>query len=201
MAQKKNEQRPKEGASVDDLGESKKVLAVDDDAVECELIGNLLEHKGYDVTACTDSHQAIDMIAAGEFDCILLDLHMNGLDGTELLPIIKHKFPELPVIIVSGFVDASNQRYYNSLGAFEVLGKPFSREHLLDALKRAVGVTETIPLVLDNLSLLDARDRVYRKLIVTALRRANWNQIKAAKLLGISRHCLMRWLKKLQITY
>lgn len=59
--------------------------------------------------------------------------------------------------------------------------------------------TEAIPITLTNVSLAQARDRVYRKLIVTALRRANWNQTKAAELLGISRYSLIRWLRKLQI--
>ncbi|MBI1992732.1 MAG: hypothetical protein HYS71_05840, partial [Candidatus Omnitrophica bacterium] len=39
------------------------------------------------------------------------------------------------------------------------------------------------------------------KLIIAALQRANWNQLKAAKLLGISRYSLMRWLRKLQIKF
>ena len=52
-----------------------------------------------------------------------------------------------------------------------------------------------------SLSLAEAKDQVYRKLIITALRKANWNQIKAAQLLGVSRYCLIRWLRKLQISY
>lgn len=177
------------------------VLAVDDDPTECELLRDVLSKQQYDLISCTESRKAMEILDEGQYDCVLLDLHMHGMDGTELLPIIKHKFADLPVIIVSGFVDSSNHRYYTSLGAFEVLAKPFSRDQLLDALRRAVGSTETIPLMLDSLSLSEARDRVYRKLIVTALRRADWNQVRAAKLLGVSRHCLMRWLKKLQIHY
>ena len=41
----------------------------------------------------------------------------------------------------------------------------------------------------------------HRKLIVTALRRTDWNQVKAAHFLGVSRYCLIRWLRKLNITY
>ena len=104
-------------------------------------------------------------------------------------------------IVVTAFSDQSDASYYGSLGAFDLVTKPFAPERIVDVVNRAVGETETLPLVLDSLSLLEARDQVYRKLIVTALRRANWNQIKAAELLGVSRYCLIRWLRKLQINY
>ena len=177
------------------------VLVIDDDREICHLLERLLTEHGYRVAACSDSTQAMDMLKVTSYGCVLLDIRMPGLEGSELLPIIKRRFATLPVIVVSGYSDSLDGGYYRSLGASDLVSKPFTSELLLNAVDRAVGATETIPLTLTSLSLCEARDRVYRKIIITALRRTNWNQVKAARLLGISRYSLMRWLRRLEITY
>ena len=183
------------------MAETKRVFVIDDDPKMCHVLESLLTDRGYGVTVCTDSNDAIRLLKEAEYHCVLLDIRMKGLEGTELLPIIKRNFPDVPVIIVSAYCDRSDSGYYTSLGAFDLVTKPFNNDLLGDIVKRAVGETETIPLLLTSFSLLEARNQVYRKLIVTALRKTNWNQVKAAELLGVSRYCLMRWLRKLQITY
>jgi DNA-binding NtrC family response regulator len=70
---------------------------------------------------------------------------------------------------------------------------------LLDTIDRAIARQERIPLTLTSLSLREGREQVYRKLILAALQRTKWNQVKAAELLGVSRYCLIRWMKKLGI--
>ena len=55
--------------------------------------------------------------------------------------------------------------------------------------------------MLRTLSLREGRDQVYRKLILCALQKVHWNQVRAAELLGVSRYCLIRWIKKLGISY
>jgi len=183
------------------MTEPVKVLAVDDDPSVCRLLEMALTKEGYQVTGCTESTRALELLKGDAYGCVLLDIRMKGVDGTELLPIIKHHFPTLPVIVVSAYCNGTEVPYYSSLGAFEVLTKPLSHDLLLDVVNRAIGRAETIPVVLTNLSLDEARDQVTRKVIVTALRRSNWNQVKASQLLGISRYSLIRWLRKLQITY
>ena len=183
------------------MGDSARVLVVDDELNMCKIMEAALQARGYEVTICTESAKAMDRLQAKPYGCVLMDLQMKDIEGTELLPIIKHRFPDLPVVIVSAFIDQSNKSYYTSLGAFEVVAKPFSDNLLIDVVSRALGMTDTIPLTLSSLSLSEARDRVFRKLIITALRRANWNQVKAAQHLGISRHSLIRWLRRLKITY
>ena len=183
------------------MAEPVRVLVVDDDPSMCRLTELSLTEGGYRVSVCSDSTRAMDLLKEAPYGCVLLDIRMKGLEGTELLPIIKHGFPTLPVILVSAYCDRSDASYYSSLGAFDIVTKPFNNGLLLDVVNRAVGAAETIPLVLTSLSMAEARNQVSRKLIVTALRRTNWNQIKAAKLLGVSRYSLIRWLRKLQITY
>jgi len=179
-----------------------KVLVVDDDPSMGLLATRVLGPHGYHVSPCTDSLQALPMLQQGRYGCVLLDLSMPGLQGTHLLPIIKHNFASLPVIIVSGHYTPADAGYYCSLGADELLAKPFDPELLVRVVKRATGVTDAIaPLVLTSLMLSEARDQAYRTVIVTALRQAGWNQVKASSLLGISRYSLIRWMRKLDITY
>lgn len=178
-----------------------RVLIVDDDPNMCQLTDMALSNHGYQAAICTDSAQAMDLLKESPYSCVILDIRMKGMEGTELLPIIKRNYPTLPVILVSAYCDRTNASYYISLGAFEVLAKPYTDDLLLDVVSRAVGARDTIPVVLTSLRLEEARAQMFRKLIITALRRTDWNQVKAAKLLGISRQSLIRWLHKLEITY
>ena len=177
------------------------ILVIDDDPNICQLVQRILAEYGYAVTACPDSARAITLLKETSYSCVLLDIRMKGLEGTDLLPIIKRNFSTTPVIVVSAYCDRQDISYYSSLGACDFLAKPFNDEQLLETVNRAVGVTESIPIVLSSLSFTEARDQVYRKLIITALRRTNWNQSKAAQLLGISRYSLIRWLRRLGIQY
>ena len=178
-----------------------KILVIDDEQETLETCRDLLKQRGYEVGTCPDGTQAIPLLKSDSWNVVVLDIRMPGLEGGDLLPLIKKIRPDLPVIIASAYCDEANRNHYRSLGAFDALAKPFSREALLDMVARAVNQQEEIPLVLTKLSLLEARDLVYRKLILYALRKTDWNQVRAAELLGVSRYCLMRWIRKLGISY
>lgn len=178
-----------------------RVLAIDDDEKLLGIYRDLLSQRGFDVTVCPKSTQAVPLLKTNTYDAVLLDIRMPGIEGTDLLPLIKKICPDVPVILASAYCDEANRDYYHALGAFGIVGKPFSNEALLDMLSRAIDEQERIPLVLTSLSLREGRDHVYRKLILSALRKTNWNQLRAAELLGVSRYCLMRWMKKLDIAY
>ena len=183
------------------VADKPRVLIIDNEAKFLDGCKELLGSHGFDAVTCADSARAVPLLKAEGFDVVLLDIRMPGLEGTDLLPLIKKLHPSLPVIIVSAYCDGSNANYYRTLGACDTVTKPFSHEMLLEKISQAVNQEEHIPLVLRSLSLRQARDQVYRKLILAALRKTNWNQVKAAEVLGVSRHCLLRWLKKLGISY
>jgi DNA-binding NtrC family response regulator len=178
-----------------------RILVIDDDEKLLTVYEGLLTRHGFAVTTCPDSTQVMPILKSSAFEVVLLDIRMPGLEGSDLLPLIKKVSPELPVILVSAYCDEANAGYYRALGAFDMISKPFSHEALLDAVGRALKQQEQIPITLTSLSLREGRDQLYRKLILAALRRTGWNQVKAAELLGVSRYCLIRWLKKLGISY
>ena len=178
-----------------------RVLVIDDDEKLLGVYDTLLTRRGFQVTVCPDSTQVLPILKAGAYEAVLLDIRMPGFEGTDLLPLIKKLQPDLPVVLVSAYCDQGRAGYYHSLGAYDVVSKPFSHEEILDVLNRALNQQQNIPLTLTTLSLREARDLLYRKLILAALRKTDWNQVRAAELLGVSRYCLIRWLKKLGITY
>jgi DNA-binding NtrC family response regulator len=178
----------------------RRALVIDDDEKILGICQDLLGRRGFAVTPCPDSTQVLPLLKSSAFDVALLDIRMPGLEGTDLLPLIKKGYPELPVILVSAYCDPASASYYHALGAFDIVQKPFSHELLLDTVARAVERQERIPLVITSFSLREGRDQLYRKLILAALRRTEWNQVKAAELLGVSRYCLIRWMKKLGLS-
>ena len=179
---------------------SRHVLAIDDDEKLLHLYDEFLTSRGFRVTTCHDSVQVVPLLKQQIFDAVLLDIRMPGLEGTDLLPLIKRLHPKLPVILISGYGEDANLGYYHTLGAREFVSKPFTPELLIDTVRRALDEEEHIPFVITSFSLRDARDQVYRKVMLAALRKTNWNQVKAAELMRISRYCLMRWMKKLGIS-
>lgn len=176
------------------------VLAIDDDQKLLRLYDEFLTSRGFRVTTCSDSALVVPLLKQQSFNAVLLDIRMPGLEGTDLLPLIKRLHPKLPVILVSGYGEETSLNYYHTLGARDFVNKPFTPDLLIDTVRRALDEEEHIPFVITSFSLHEARNQVYRKVMLAALRKTNWNQVKAAELMGISRYCLMRWIKKLGIS-
>src|SRR3989338_9915154 len=102
------------------------ILVIDDEPDVLEGCKELLTHKGFTVSICADSLKAIPQLKANSYDAVLLDIRMPGIEGTDLLPLIKKIRPDLPVILISAYCDEANRGYYHSLGALEIISKPFS---------------------------------------------------------------------------
>jgi CheY-like chemotaxis protein len=117
------------------------VLVVDDDKVHSHLVAGLLRGKGYKVLAAFDAVQGLIMaMRTPPFDAIVLDVNMPGGSGEDTLVKLKRssKTSEIPVIILSGSIDASGQQRVRELGADAVLTKPLVPDDLLAALQAAL---------------------------------------------------------------
>jgi chemotaxis protein histidine kinase CheA len=80
-----------------------KVLLVDDSLVTREMERRLLEDAGFDVTAAADADEGLNHLGEGEFDCLVTDIEMPGMDGYELTRRLRSipQFAHLPIIVVS----------------------------------------------------------------------------------------------------
>ena len=106
-------------------GSSGPILVIDDERDICELVQLTLEGLGFDVLLAYSGEEGLRLVRSrgNEIQMIFLDLAMPGLSGVDLLGIVKQEFPDLPVIIMSGYV--TDKAEVAALGATDVLQKPF----------------------------------------------------------------------------
>ncbi len=115
-----------------------KILAIDDDENFLEAIKNFLQYKKYDVACVASPFKALDLLKSAEFDCILSDVKMPGMDGLELLQEIQKIHPLTPVIMISGqstisiAVDAIQQ------GAYDFIEKTSDSNRILITIEKAI---------------------------------------------------------------
>ncbi len=107
-----------------------RVLAVDDQRYFRELIANLLTEEGYLAETASSGEEALRILDRSDFDVVLTDLVMPGMDGSELLHRIKQRTPEQEVVVVTGVVDVATAVEAMKLGASDYLLKPFDRKTL-----------------------------------------------------------------------
>lgn len=114
-----------------------KLLIVDDEVKFLDSISRRLEMRGFDVTKATNGRQALDAAHRASFDLALLDLKMPGLNGQQVLGMLKDEHEYLEVIILTGHGSVDSAVECTKLGAFGYLPKPYELEKLLEVLKDA----------------------------------------------------------------
>ena len=117
------------------------VLVIDDDRVISTIVVNLLREKGHKTLTAFDAvHGLMQAMRTPPVDAIVLDVNMPGGSGEETLRKIKNstRTSDIPVIILSGSIDAAGQERVRILGAAAVLSKPLVPEKLFQALTAAL---------------------------------------------------------------
>src|SRR5499426_3204313 len=107
-----------------------RVLAVDDQRYFRELIAGLLLEEGYATETAASGEEALRILERSDFDVVLTDLVMPGMDGSELLRRVKQRNPDQDVVVVTGVVDVATAVEAMKLGASDYLLKPFDRRAL-----------------------------------------------------------------------
>jgi two-component system, NtrC family, nitrogen regulation response regulator NtrX len=120
------------------------VLIVDDEPNIRRMVGALLSGEGYEVRDAVDGHSAFVSAQETEPDVVLLDLMMpHDSDGLDALARFRERFPELPVVMMSGRAGLSDAVKATRLGAFTFLEKPLTPEGTLLALASALELRQT----------------------------------------------------------
>ncbi len=115
-----------------------RVLVVDDDADTRSAIVDLLRDLGHHVEAEPGGQAALDRVGSADFDAVLSDLRMEGMDGLELCQRLLRDGPRLPVVVMTAFDDVRSALGALKAGAFDFITKPFDVEELTTALNRAL---------------------------------------------------------------
>ena len=180
------------------------ILIVDDDK---ELASTLKEKLAFDkelmceIDICTDSTQVLSRLKKNNkpYNIVLLDIKMPKLTGREVLQIIKKTFPDINVIIISGYLDEYCRDELIRFGAYHIFEKPLNIHKLKDYIKRAIDNIDVTTFKIKGLDLRKAIYQTTKELIFKALRKNNWHIQNSSAMLNISRWCLERWMKKLHI--
>ncbi|MFJ6023901.1 sigma-54-dependent transcriptional regulator [Brevundimonas sp. NPDC092305] len=116
------------------------ILVVDDEADIRELVSGLLEDEGHAVRTASNSDEALAAIRARKPSLALLDIWMQGggLDGLELLDLIKELDPDLPVVMISGHGNIETAVTALQRGAYDFIEKPFKSDRLVVVVQRAL---------------------------------------------------------------
>jgi excisionase family DNA binding protein len=116
-----------------------RVLVVDDEASIRDLLSKTLALAEYDVDTAADASTALGRVRAAEYDLLIADLKMPGMDGLTLIRQVKRIRAELPVIIITGFSTESSAIEAVNLGVAGYLRKPFRVPEVLAAAAKALG--------------------------------------------------------------
>ncbi|KAF9618372.1 hypothetical protein IFM89_001007 [Coptis chinensis] len=109
-----------------------RILVIDDDNITSKILEKMLIKQQYEVTTCTRASDALDILRArrNDFDIVLSDIEMPGMNGFELLETIVNEFNELPVVLMSSLDDEGSISKGFSKGAREYLIKPVQKDDI-----------------------------------------------------------------------
>jgi len=116
-----------------------RVLVVDDESSIRELLAKTLALAEYDVDTAPDGRAALERLRLGNYDLLIADLKMPGMDGLTLIREAKRLKADIPVIIITGFSTESSAIEAVNLGVAGYLTKPFRVPQVLAAAARALG--------------------------------------------------------------
>jgi DNA-binding response OmpR family regulator len=106
------------------------ILIVEDEKDIADILGEMLEYFGYSITTAADGIDAWCLVSGKEYDLILTDLHLPGMDGIELLTKMRLHDIKTPVLIISGVGLQGRLAAISKFGPYDSIQKPFKMDDL-----------------------------------------------------------------------
>ena len=122
-----------------------RVLVAEDNPAVREFIVRSLSSAGYKVAAAIDGQQALDILAHEKFSVLVSDIVMPNVDGIALAMKATRLFPDMRVVMISGYAQERMRAHNLDALVHKILAKPFSLEEICDAVKNALLVPTTAP--------------------------------------------------------
>ena len=117
-----------------------RILVIDDEADIRESLATLLEMEGYDVEMAPDGGSGLRKLESSNYDLVLLDLMMQYLDGRDELKLMEMGSFNIPVIVVTAFLDADKEAdEFRRAGVVHIVYKPFDLDQLVELVKSTIG--------------------------------------------------------------
>lgn len=121
-----------------------KILIVDDEKNQRELISYILQKESYSTETSATAEEALNIIKSDEIDVVITDLKLPKMDGIQLLKEITNISPETSVIIITGHGSIDSAVYAIKHGAFDYITKPLKKEQIILVTKKAIERTNLL---------------------------------------------------------
>jgi FixJ family two-component response regulator len=126
------------------MNQTRPLIAVLDDELQmCKALGRLLKTHGFEVVTFVLGEELLAACASRLPDCLLLDLHMPGLNGFEVLERLAAQRVPMPVVVITGHDQPGNAERVRALGGVDYLLKPLNESQLLAAIGKVIEFTES----------------------------------------------------------
>ncbi len=112
-----------------------KILVVDDDAIVIKSCRRILEAEDFEVYTCPSADDALEKMKYYDFDILLMDVKMPKHDGLFLMREIKKNWPDIPIVVMSGYPTPETVVGVLKLGATHFIPKPFRPDELVKSIR------------------------------------------------------------------
>lgn len=128
------------------------VLVVDDSPTICAVLGRMLVQDGYVADRATDGEQAVELAMAEQPGLIFLDIVLPGMNGFAVLRALRHAptTANIPIVMMSGNPQATEQFYVQRFGADDFMKKPFGHADVQASIDTLVGAGRLAPRAEDS---------------------------------------------------
>ncbi len=118
-----------------------RVLVAEDEPLAAMVVEDILIELGYDVLLASDGEEAMRLAEGQSFDVLVTDLAMPRMTGWELIPRLRAQRPDLPVVVMTGFLPSNGRDVLLSdqSGPLALVLKPFEINHLVRAIEKVMG--------------------------------------------------------------
>lgn len=113
-----------------------KVLVVEDNPLNMELVIEILLTRGFTVHEALDGEEAIKKVESEDYDLILMDIELPGLDGVEVTKILKTRNKNIPVVALTSYAMKGDRERFMKAGFDEYLSKPLDISDFLKRLEK-----------------------------------------------------------------
>lgn len=116
---------------------SNTILIIDDEETVRDSLKILLDYQGYQADIASDGRQGLDMLSKKEYFLLVLDIKMPDIDGFEILAKAQEAYPDMKIIIITGFGTLDVARQALALGADHYFDKPIDIQRFIQKVKKS----------------------------------------------------------------
>ena len=115
-----------------------KILVVDDQGIVLKSCGLVLEAEGFEVRLVLSADDALEALKGDTFTLMLVDVKMPERDGMYLMREVKKQWPDIPIIVMSGYHTVETMKEAAEMGAATFIAKPFTPDELIETVRRVL---------------------------------------------------------------